>query len=83
MKKSMLDKAQINAESGVIQSKLDHTLHILLLGQLYKKQPKSEQEALTLEREIELTEEAVERDKKSINNWETQLKAINYEYERI
>lgn len=79
MKKSMLDKAQLNAETGVIQSKLELRHHTLLLEQLKIKLPKNEQEAITLEAELKLTEEAIERDKKSINNWETQLKAIQHE----
>lgn len=74
MKKAMLDKAQLNAETGVIQSKLELAHHSLLLEQLKAQEPIED-----TEREIKLTEEAIERDKKTINNWETQLKAIQHE----
>lgn len=80
-KEAILEKAETNAKSGLIQAQLELRHHELLLEQCGLRmspelEPKAHDE---LEREIRLTEEAIERDKKSINNWETQLRAINYE----
>ena len=81
IKNAILTKAEQNAKAGVIQAKLELTLHTLLLNQLketsYEKTD-TETEHPT-ERDIRLTQEAIERDTKSINNWETQLKAIQHE----
>lgn len=79
LKEAILNKAEANAKSGVIQANLEYRLHSLLLEQLELKLPPSEEKKEELEREIRLTKEAIERDLKSINNWETQLTAINYE----
>lgn len=74
MKSAILDKAESNAKAGLIQAKLELRHHELLLEQSGLKDRTED-----VEREIRLTTEAIERDKKSINNWETQLRAIAYE----
>lgn len=74
LKNAILDKAETNAKQGVIQAKLELRHHTLLAKQLAKKEQTED-----VERELRLTKEAIERDKKSINNWETQLRAIRYE----
>ncbi len=79
LRESIYAKAETNAESGLIQAKLELRHHTLLLEQLKEKVPPNEEEKETLEREIKLTKEAIERDKKTINNWETQLTAIAHE----
>lgn len=79
IKKVILDKAEVNAESGVIQAKLELRQHTLLLEQIEVIPSEEEGKESESEREYRLTKEAVERDKRSINNWETQLRAINYE----
>ncbi len=74
MKSVILDKAESNAKAGLIQAKLELRHHELLLEQSVLKDRTED-----VEREIRLTTEAIERDKKSINNWETQIRAIAYE----
>jgi hypothetical protein len=76
---AILDRAEANAKAGVIQARLELRHHELLLEQCKVRLAPTEEEQKELERETRLTEEAVERDKKSINNWETQLNAIEYE----
>ena len=73
LKASILETAEENAKAGLIKARLELRHHTFLLEQL----PLLETDEA--ERERRLTKEAIERDKKSINNWETQLKAINYE----
>ena len=73
MRTEILDGAERNARGGLITAQLELRHHQLLL-----------EEAPALGRtdaEIKGYEDAVERDKKSINNWETQLRAIQYERE--
>lgn len=81
LKDAILSKAETNAKAGLVQAKLELRHHELLLEQCGLRMspeldPKVHEE---LDREIRLTTEAVERDKKTINNWETQLRAIEYE----
>ena len=82
VKRAILNKAEINAKTGLVQARLELTHHTLLLNQLTENKveelEKEEKESDT-DREIRLTREAIERDKRSINNWETQLKAIHHE----
>lgn len=73
-KASILDQAEENARAGLIKAKLELRHHTLLLEQMSTRE-KSEE----ADRERRLLKEAIERDEKSITNWETQLKAINYE----
>lgn len=71
---AILDGAEYNAKGGLITAQLELTHHELLLEQ-----------APLLERteaEVKGYRDAIERDKKSINNWETQLRAIHYEREK-
>lgn len=79
IKSAILDKAETNAKAGLVQAQLELRHHELLLEQLRVKLAPTEEEQKELERDIRLTEEAIGRDKKSINNWETQLRAITYE----
>jgi hypothetical protein len=79
MKHVILNKAEANAKAGLIQARLELRHHELLLEQCELRLPATEEEKTELERETRLTAEAVERDKKTINNWETQLRAIKYE----
>lgn len=79
IKEAFLDKKEQNAKLGLIEAKLELTHHTFLLEQLEQKLAPNEEEKESLEREIRLTKEAIERDRKSINNWETQLRAINHE----
>lgn len=79
LKNGILDKAEANAKTGLIQANLELTLHTLLLERLEIKLAPNQEEQEKLERSIKLTKEAIERDKDSINNWETQLTAIKYE----
>lgn len=79
IKSAILDKAEANATAGTVQARLELRHHEFLLEQLENKLPPSAEEKETLEREIKLIKEAIDRDKKSINNWETQIKAIEYE----
>ena len=79
MKDAILSKAETNAKAGLVQAKLELRHHELLLEQCGLRLPATEEAKTELEREIRLTTEAVERDKKTINNWETQLRAIEYE----
>lgn len=65
------NKAEGNAYAGLTQANVDLRLHTLLLEQA------SEQNRT--EAEIKGYTEAIERDKKAINNFETQLRAIEYE----
>lgn len=79
IKKAILDSAEENARSGLVKARLELCHHTLLLEQLEIKLPATEEEKKELEREIQLTKDAIKRDEKSITNWETQIKAINYE----
>lgn len=71
IKRQVLDGAENNALRGLVQAKLELTHHKLLLEQA--------PELNRTEQEIKGYEEAIERDKKSINNWENQLRAIKHE----
>jgi len=71
IKHGILEQAEQNAKAGLVHAQLELRHHTILL-----------EEAPSLgrtEAEIKGYQDAVERDKKSINNWETQIKAINYE----
>lgn len=71
MKQIFLDNAEQNAQRGLIQAQLELTHHTILL----KEAP----DLHRMEEEIKGYQDAIERDKKSINNWNTQLKAIKHE----
>jgi hypothetical protein len=71
MKRGYLEKAEQNAKLGLIQANLELTHHELLLEQAPKLN--------RTEAEIKGYEDAIERDHKTINNFQTQLKAISYE----
>lgn len=75
IKNAILDKAEQNAKAGVISASLELRHHDFLLDQFADADLDSEE----VQREIRLTKEAIERDEKTINNWKTQLRAINYE----
>jgi hypothetical protein len=66
-----LEAVEKNAIRGLVQAKLELRHHELLL----KQAP----DLNRTEAEIKGYEDAVERDKKTINNFQTQLKAIAYE----
>jgi hypothetical protein len=71
IKKDYLDGAEYNAIRGIIQGELELKHHTILL-----------EEAPDLnrtEQEIKGYKEAIERDNKTINNWQSQLRAIEYE----
>lgn len=71
LKELHLNKLEYNAITGLTQAKLDLRIHTLLLEQSETvKRTKAEIKGYT---------DAIERDHKTINNFETQLKAINYE----
>lgn len=71
IKKKFLEHAYDNATKGLIQAQLELTHHTLLLKQAPKlKRTKEEKQGY---------KDAIERDKKSINNWQTQLTAIQAE----
>jgi hypothetical protein len=66
-----LDKLEANALMGLTQARVDLSLHKLLLQQSEKvKRTKAEIKGYT---------DAIERDEKTINNFETQLIAIQHE----
>lgn len=71
LKRAILDKAEQNAKIGLIQAKLELRHHTFLLEQATEHN--------RTEAEITGYTEAIERDKKSIHNWESQLRAINHE----
>jgi hypothetical protein len=71
LKELHLNKLEYNAITGLVQAKLDLKIHTLLLEQ--SKEVKRTKE------EIKGYTDAIERDKKTINNFETQLIAIQYE----
>lgn len=71
IKRAILNKAEQNAKAGLVSAKLELRHHTLLL--------ESATENNRTEAEITGYTDAIERDKKSINNWENQLRAINYE----
>lgn len=79
IKNAILNKAEQNAKAGLVTAHLELRHHQYLLEQLEYKLPPTEEEKEALERETRLTKEAIERDERSINNWLTQLKAINHE----
>jgi hypothetical protein len=71
IKHTILENVEQNAKEGLIHAQLELRHHSILL-----------EEAPGLGRtefEIKGYEDAIERDKKAINNFNTQLKAINYE----
>jgi hypothetical protein len=76
LKSVILNKIEANAKAGLIQARVELRHHKLLLEQCQVKLVPNDEE---LKKEIRLNEEAVERDIKSINNWETQIRAIKYE----
>lgn len=71
LKRDLLLKAEQNAKRGLVQAKLELRHHTLLLDQAEANK--------RTEAEIKGYKDAIERDEKSINNWQTQLTAINYE----
>lgn len=71
IKHKLLESAKENALRGLAQANLELTHHSLLLEQA--------PELGRAEAEIKGYTDAIERDKKTINNWETQIKAIQYE----
>jgi hypothetical protein len=71
IKRDILEKAEQNAKAGLIHAQIELRHHQILL----EEAPKLNR----TEAEIKGYQDAVERDKKSINNWATQLRAINYE----
>jgi uncharacterized protein YhaN len=81
IKQSFLDRTERNAQLGLVEAQLELRHHSLLLGELeakgYTKEDSDKEHPI--EREMRLLEEAIERDHKSINNWQNQLRAINYE----
>jgi hypothetical protein len=79
LKSVILNKFEANAKAGLIQARVELKHHELLLEQCKALLVPNDEEQTELKKEIRLNEEAVERDKKSINNWETQIKAIKYE----
>ena len=79
IKDELYDAKEHNAITGLIGAKLELTLHSLLLKQIEVIPPEGDEKESETQREARLTEEAIERDKRSIKNWETQLRAINYE----
>ncbi len=71
IKHGILEQSEQNAIRGVIQAELELKHHELLL-----------EEAPGLDRteeEVKGYEQAIERDKKTINNWATQIRAIKHE----
>jgi len=73
IKRAILAKAEQNAIIGLVQAQLDLRHHSMLLD--------GAEAAKRNEAEIKGYTDAIERDHKSINNWENQLKAIKYERE--
>lgn len=71
IKHKLLEAAKENALRGLAQANLELTHHSLLLEQA--------PELGRTEAEIKGYTEAIERDKKTINNWETQIRAIQHE----
>jgi hypothetical protein len=71
LKRVILDKAEQNAKAGLIQAQLELRTHTLML--------EGAEDNNRTEAEIKGYTDAIERDEKSINNWETQLTAIKYE----
>ena len=71
LKRVILDKAEQNAKSGLVQAQLELRTHTLML--------EGAEANNRTEAEIKGYTDAIERDEKSINNWETQLTAIKYE----
>lgn len=71
IKRTRLERTEQNALEGLVVGKLDLRIHTLLLEQA--------PELGRTEFEIKGYTEAIERDKMTINNFETQLKAIEYE----
>lgn len=70
-KLDILEQVENNAKAGLIHANLELTHHTLLLEQAPSLN--------RTEQEIKGYTDAIERDKKTINNFETQLRAINYE----
>ena len=71
IKRDILEKVEQNAKAGLVHAKLELRHHELLLEQA--------PELNRTEAEIKGYQDAIERDHKTINNFNTQLKAINYE----
>lgn len=71
IKRDILEKVEQNAKAGLVHANLELRHHQLLLEQA--------SEMNRTEAEIKGYTDAIERDKKTINNFETQLRAINYE----
>lgn len=71
LKYGILEQAEQNAKRGLIQAELELTHHQMLLEQA--------PELNRTEAEIEGYKSAIDRDQKSINNWQTQLRAIHHE----
>ena len=80
IKRAFLERTEQNARLGLVEAQLELRHHSLLLGELEAKGfTKEDDKEHPVEREIRLLEEAIERDHKSINNWQNQLTAIQYE----
>lgn len=71
IRKQVLDKVELNAKNGLVTAELELRVHRQLLQD-------AEQVGRT-EAEIKGYQEAIERDQKSINFWENQLKAVSKE----
>ena len=71
LRKSVYEGAMDNAQKGLCLAQLELRHHMLLLF--------SASDAGRTEAEIKGYNDAIERDKKAINNWETQIRAIKYE----
>ena len=74
IKHTILENVEQNAKEGLIHAQLELRHHSILLEEA--------PELGRTEFEIKGYEDAIERDKKAINNFNTQLKAINYERTR-
>jgi hypothetical protein len=71
LKHDILDKVEQNAKAGLVHARLELRHHLFLLDGAPQKQ--------RTEAEIKGYKDAIERDEKTIDNFNNQLRAIEYE----
>jgi hypothetical protein len=71
IKHDILDKVEQNAKAGLVHARLELRHHLFLLDDAPQRN--------RTEAEIKGYKDAIERDEKTIDNFNNQLKAIDYE----
>jgi len=71
LKRDILEKVEQNAKAGLVHARLEFRHHLFLLDEAPQRN--------RTEAEIKGYRDAIERDEKTIDNFNNQLRAIEYE----